>query len=164
MTKRIIRTSNDLPSDHWIVRQLPAGTSLRPYAEDETISTLTSAVQDALDDAGLSRSEVARLLGTTKSYVSQVLNGSTNMTLKTFGALMWAAGRQVVGLRTAEIGTEEQPSLAIGNVVSVGSALGVHNTIYNVTYAGTINVEHVVPASMINDKAMYGALLQAGLP
>jgi len=100
-----IRTSDDLPHDHWIARQLPRGTSLRPFAEDEAISVLTGAVQDAINNAGMTRAEVARVLGTTKSYVSQVLNGSTNMTLRTFGALLWAAGRQVQGVETAPVGT-----------------------------------------------------------
>jgi transcriptional regulator with XRE-family HTH domain len=105
-THKIVRLADDLPREHWISRQLPPGTSLRPFAEDEAISALTSAVQDALDDAGVSRSEAAELLGTTRSYVSQVLNGSTNMTLRTLGALLWASGRQVTGLRTERLGAE----------------------------------------------------------
>lgn len=108
MTKPI-HTSDDLAHEHWLARQLPQGTSLRGYTEDRAISILTRAVQDAIDDAGISRSEVARLLGTTKSYVSQVLNGSTNMTLKTLGALLWAAGRQVSDLRSQPIGAMARP-------------------------------------------------------
>jgi len=61
-------------------------------------------VLDAIDNSGLSRSEVAEALGTTKSYISQVLNGATNMTLKTLGALLWASGQQVAELRTEAIG------------------------------------------------------------
>lgn len=112
MPKRLIHTSDDLAADHWMARQLPRGISLRPFAEDEAISVLTSAVQDAIEDAGLTRSDVARLLGTTKSYVSQVLNGSTNMTLKTLGALLWACGLQVGALRTDVLGAEIQPQPA----------------------------------------------------
>lgn len=104
MTNRLIHTSDDLPPNHWIARQLPPGTSLRPFAEDEAVSAITSAVQGAIDEAGLTRADVARLLGTTKSYISQVLNGSTNMTLKTLGALLWAAGREVAGLLTQPLG------------------------------------------------------------
>lgn len=105
MTNRIIHTSDDLPRDHWIARQLPAGTSLRPYAEDEAMTVLTSAAEDAIDEAGLTRAQVAELLGNTRSYVSQVLSGRTNMTLKTLGALFWAAGRQIAEIRTEPIGT-----------------------------------------------------------
>jgi transcriptional regulator with XRE-family HTH domain len=104
MTKALVRTSDDLPRDHWMARQLPAGTSLRSFAEDEAISVLTSAVQVALDDAGLSRAEIAEQLGTTRSYVSQLLNGSTNMTLKTLGALYWVAGQQVAEVRSEPLG------------------------------------------------------------
>lgn len=111
MTKRLVHTSDDLPRDHWIAQQLPAGTSLRAFAEDEAISVLTRAAQEAIEVAGLTRTEVAGILGTTKSYISQVLNGSANMTLRTFGALLWAAGRQVQRVKTAEVGAdvEAQP-------------------------------------------------------
>lgn len=106
MTNRFVRTSDDLAPDHWMARQLPAGVSLRAYGEDEAISNITNAVQVAIDETGLTRAEIARLLGTTKSYVSQVLNGSTNMTLKTLGALLWACGRQVTELHTGILADE----------------------------------------------------------
>lgn len=102
--RRIVHRVDDLRPNHWMARQLPRGTSLRPYAEDRAISTLTAAVQRAIDEVGMSRKDVADLLGTTKSYVSQVLNGSTNMTLKTLGALLWATGRQVHELVTDPLG------------------------------------------------------------
>jgi hypothetical protein len=112
MTKKpVIRISSDLPADHWIARQLPAGTSLRGYAEDRAVSILTGAMLDAVEDAGITRAEIARVLGTTKSYVSQVLNGNTNMTLKTLGALLWAAGRQVEDLRFDILGSAKQPKI-----------------------------------------------------
>lgn len=104
MSKHLIRTTADLPNNHWLSRDVPQGTSLRPYAEDRAVAVLTGAVLDAIENAGITRVELARLLGTTKSYVSQVLNGSTNMTLKTLGALMWAAGRQVQSLESAPMG------------------------------------------------------------
>jgi transcriptional regulator with XRE-family HTH domain len=107
MTNRFYRFSDDLPDGHWMARQLPRGASLRGFAEDEAISVVTSAVQEAIDEAGLTRAEVATLLGTTKSYVSQVLNGSTNMTLKTLGAFLWACGREVTELRSGVLGAEE---------------------------------------------------------
>ena len=111
MTKNdssIVRTREDLPLGHWMARQLPEGASLRGYAEDRAISALTQVAQDAIDSAGLSRAEVAELLGTSRSYVSQVLNGSTNMTLKTLGALLWAAGQQVGRLETEPVGIAQR--------------------------------------------------------
>lgn len=113
MTNRIIRTSDDLPKNHWMAAQLPAGTSLRGYAEDRAVSLLTRAVINAIEKAGLSRTDIANALGTTKSWVSQVLNGSTNMTLKTLGALFWAAGRQVTELRDDVLGAEKSKAIPL---------------------------------------------------
>jgi predicted XRE-type DNA-binding protein len=119
---RLVRTSSDLKPEHWMARQLPPGTSLRGYAEDRAISALTRVVQEAIDNAGLSRADVARVLGTTKSYISQVLNGSTNMTLKTLGALLWATGRQVAELRTEAVGTEMRPGVQFTASITIQSA------------------------------------------
>ena len=69
---------------------------------------MTGVVLDAIEDSGLTRAELARVLGTTKSYVSQVLNGSTNMTLKTLGGLLWATGKQVQNVTVAVTGSNEQ--------------------------------------------------------
>lgn len=102
--KLLVRTRDDLPLGHWLARQLPPGTSLRTYAEERAIMTLTRQVLDAVEEAGLTRAEIASLLGTSRSFVSQVLNGSANMTLKTLGALLWATGRQVDGLESNQLG------------------------------------------------------------
>lgn len=122
MTKRLTRIVRDLPEGHWICRHAPAHASLRPYAEDRAVSILTGAVIDCIENAGISRAEVARTLGTTKSYISQVLNGSTNMTLKTIGALLWACGQQVLALRSAPMGTREIPDVQIMGSDSIMSA------------------------------------------
>ncbi len=107
---RIVRTSSDLAANHWMARQLPPDTSLRGYCEDRAVSLVTRAVADAIDRSGLTRSDVARALGTTRSYVSQVLNGSTNMTVKTLGAVLWACGRQVNELCTDTTGAHTRPT------------------------------------------------------
>lgn len=102
--RRIVRTSDDLPRGHWMKRQLPRGASLRGYAEDQAVSMLLREVHAAIEAAGMSRADVARVLGVTKSRVSQVLNGSPNVSLKTLGAFLWAAGRGVDRLVTDSLG------------------------------------------------------------
>lgn len=78
---------------------------MRTYAEERAIINLTRFVNQAVESSDLSRAELANLLGTSRSFVSQVLNGSANMTLKTFGALLWAVGQQVSGVKTEVLGT-----------------------------------------------------------
>jgi transcriptional regulator with XRE-family HTH domain len=81
---------------------------LRTYAEERAIINLTRFVNQAAEASDLSRAELANLLGTSRSFVSQVLNGSANMTLKTFGALLWAVGQQVSGVKTEVLGTHAE--------------------------------------------------------
>ena len=106
--KKAIRTREDLPPGHWMARQLPCGASLRGYTEERAVALLTQAAQQAIDSAGVTRSEAAKLLGTSRSHVTQVLNGSANMTLKTLGALLWVGGQQVATLRTEPVGALQQ--------------------------------------------------------
>ncbi len=103
--QHVVRTVDDLSPDHWMAQQLPPGASLRRYAEARAISLLTRSIQDAIQEAGLSRAEVARVLGMKPTYVSRVLNGYSNMTMRTLGALFWACGLQVTRLQTDVLGT-----------------------------------------------------------
>lgn len=52
-------------------------------AEERLIAEVTEAIWAAMEDANCSKTELAHRLGASKGYVSQVLNGSRNMTLRT---------------------------------------------------------------------------------
>jgi transcriptional regulator with XRE-family HTH domain len=143
MTKPLIRLTSDLPEGHWMRRHSPDNTSLRPYAEDRVVSVLTGAAIDAIEEAGISRVEVARLLGTTKSYVSQVLNGSTNMTVKTLGALLWASGQQVRCLETEPIGTTWDEEAGMLSVAS--HAEPTFETTITISHTETVNIHIGAP-------------------
>jgi predicted XRE-type DNA-binding protein len=106
--RKLVRFSDDLPRRHWIARQLLPGTSLRSYAEEGAISHLVSFAAAAIDACGMTRKEVAELLGTTKGNVSQLLNGSRNMTVKSFGALLWACGWEVDAITVIPVGGRTQ--------------------------------------------------------
>lgn len=84
----------DLPDDHWIRRQASGNLSLRGYVEAATESVLVTAARDAVREAGLSNADVARVLGVLPSHVRNLLGGGSNMTLRTFSRLLWAAGKQ----------------------------------------------------------------------
>lgn len=66
----------------------------RVFAEEYLIALVAEEIHDALDQAnGLSRSDLAQALGKSKAYVSQVLSGSRNMTLRTLADFALALGR-----------------------------------------------------------------------
>lgn len=64
----------------------------RVFAQEEAILDFTEFVCELMDRAGVSRSELAARLDTTKGYVSQLLAGEANMTIRTMSDLMNALG------------------------------------------------------------------------
>lgn len=53
----------------------------RLYARESLIYNVTEDLLVILEDKGVSKSELARRLGKSRAYVTQVLSGSRNMTL-----------------------------------------------------------------------------------
>jgi transcriptional regulator with XRE-family HTH domain len=64
----------------------------RILAQEELVLDATERVCAAMKDADVSRAELANRLGTTRGYVSQLLDGSRNMTLRTLSDLAFSLG------------------------------------------------------------------------
>lgn len=63
------------------------------YSETNRLAFLaTTAIERAMKRLGLKRSDVADRLGVPRSRVTKVLDGETNMTLKTFASFGLACG------------------------------------------------------------------------
>lgn len=97
------------PSDvrvpvRWLDQQLPDPQDQRDYARDRCIVVVTEAIGEAIERSGLTRTQIASKLGVTKGYVSQVLSGPQNITLKTLGDLMWACDVELHDLETSALG------------------------------------------------------------
>jgi transcriptional regulator with XRE-family HTH domain len=89
---------------NWLERELPDPEQQRAYARERVIVAVTEALQEAMDDANLRRSDLAELLGKTKGHISQVLNGHRNMTLSTVGDVLWACGKELDDLIVSPLG------------------------------------------------------------
>ena len=69
------------------------------FWEEGTIITFTEALSVAMADQGITRTDLARRLGTSQVYVTRVLSGNANFTLKTMAKSAFALGMQLdVGL------------------------------------------------------------------
>jgi transcriptional regulator with XRE-family HTH domain len=69
------------------------------YWEEGAILEFTEALYIAMEEQGVTRAELARRLGTSQAYVTRVLSGNANFTLKTMSKLALALGKQLdVGL------------------------------------------------------------------
>ena len=64
---------------------------------------VTEALSKAIEERGLTRSEVAKRLGKTKGFVSQLLAGGRNLTLRTIADVADAIG---ISLRVAVGGAD----------------------------------------------------------
>jgi transcriptional regulator with XRE-family HTH domain len=68
----------------------------RLFAQEELIAEATELVARTMRQNGLSQSSLARRVGVSKGYISQLLGGSRNMTLRTFADLMFAMGHKAL--------------------------------------------------------------------
>lgn len=64
----------------------------RAFAREELVYNVTEDLLVFLEDKDISKKELARRLGKSKSYITQVLSGSRNMTLGSFSDICFALG------------------------------------------------------------------------
>jgi transcriptional regulator with XRE-family HTH domain len=67
----------------------------RLLAQEELILEVTETLCELLEKEKISRKELADRLGKTKGFVSQVLNGGRNLTLRTVADILHVLGYKV---------------------------------------------------------------------
>lgn len=67
----------------------------RMLAEEALILDVTEKVWELLESREMNKADLAKALGKSKAYVSQVLSGSRNMTLRTLADVADALGSSV---------------------------------------------------------------------
>lgn len=73
--------------EHW-ANQSEANAKL--IAQERLITEVTETIWRVMEEAGVSKTDLANRMGATKGYVSQVLSGSRNMTLRTLADICFA--------------------------------------------------------------------------
>lgn len=84
MSKKALSTYEELMEED------PAG-----LRQEELILEATEALARALRSSGLTQNELATRLGKTKGFVSQILGGGKNLTLRTLADVAGALGYRV---------------------------------------------------------------------
>ncbi|WP_160142011.1 helix-turn-helix domain-containing protein [Nitrincola tapanii] len=64
----------------------------RAYAREELIYNVTEDLLVQMEDLSVSKVELARRLGKSRAYISQMLKGSRNMTLASLSDICFALG------------------------------------------------------------------------
>ncbi|MCX5644599.1 MAG: helix-turn-helix transcriptional regulator [Phycisphaerae bacterium] len=68
----------------------------RLVGQEELILDVTELILEKMEEKGLSKSQLANMLGTNKSHVTQLLRGSRNMTLRTISDIFFGLDCKVV--------------------------------------------------------------------
>ena len=68
---------------------------MRLYQQERTIQEATDLICQMMNEDNVSRAELAKRLGKTKSYVTQLLDGRTNMTLRTISDVLLVLDRVI---------------------------------------------------------------------
>ena len=63
--------------------------------EESALAMAQSTIQNAINESGISRAELARRMQRDRSFVSRMLTGSHNLTIKTMARSMAACGFEV---------------------------------------------------------------------
>ena len=63
--------------------------------EESALAMAQSTIQGAVDAAGISKADLARKIGCNRSFVSRMLTGSHNLTIKTMARTLAACGFEV---------------------------------------------------------------------
>jgi transcriptional regulator with XRE-family HTH domain len=68
----------------------------RLLAQEGLIFDVSQLIWEVMEQSGTSRAELARRLGTSKSYITKLLRGYSNLTLRSLSDIFSALGREVV--------------------------------------------------------------------
>lgn len=65
---------------------------MRLFQQEWLILEVTEVVANVMEEKGIRKKDLAEELGRSKGYVTQLLDGRANMTLRTISDVMWALG------------------------------------------------------------------------
>lgn len=83
------------PNAAWDERQTRDAESRRLYEQERLITWMTEELAAAIQESGLTRTQVAERLGSSKAHVTQVLRGDRNLTLRSIADIAWATGYRI---------------------------------------------------------------------
>ena len=98
---------------------------MRSFQQEAAIYEITELIEDRLSNLGISRSELAAKLGKTKGWVTQLLDGESNKTIRTVADVFAVLGRS---LHFSDVPIEiSSPSEPVLGLYSPQVTSGVHD-------------------------------------
>ncbi len=84
------------PNELWASRQESSEDARREFERERLMVWTLDALAELIQEADISRADLARKLGTSRAHVTQVFAGSRNVTLSTISDFAWACGKRAV--------------------------------------------------------------------
>jgi transcriptional regulator with XRE-family HTH domain len=80
----------------WLENLTSTPEDMAHFQQERVILDATERICELMEEAGVSRADLAKRLNKSRSYVTQLLSGRTNMTLRTLSDLYSILGRSLV--------------------------------------------------------------------
>jgi hypothetical protein len=82
---------------------------MRIWQQERVIFDVSERICQLMDETGINRTELAKTLGKSTGHLSQLLDGTANMTIRTMTDLFFGLGR-AVKIADCPIGQSVEPS------------------------------------------------------
>ncbi len=79
----------------WVEARTEDPERMKGFQQERLILEITELIGRLMKEQGVSKAQLAERLGTTKGYITQLLDGRTNMTLRTISDVVFALGRSL---------------------------------------------------------------------
>ena len=92
---------------------------MRRYQQERAISEAVGLICKVMEEKNISRSELATMIGKSRGWVTQLLDGETNKTIRTISDVLAVLGREYhSSQRSIQIGAKSLDSIRHGKVAA----------------------------------------------
>ncbi len=77
----------------WVEERTKDPERMKAFQQERLILEVTELIERLMRQQGVSKAQLAKKLGKSKGYITQLLDGRTNMTLRTMSDVLFALGR-----------------------------------------------------------------------
>jgi hypothetical protein len=86
---------------------------MRRYQQERAIESVTALIQRLMAHENVSRADLARKLDKSPGWITQLLDGERNKTVRTLSDVFWALG-QSLAFGATPLSEERGPAMALG--------------------------------------------------
>lgn len=133
----------------WLDARLVDEAARREFECERFLQETTAALAVAIEDSGFTQAQIGQRLGKSSAFVSQVLSGRRNCTLRTIAEVAWAAGARL-DTRWSVM----QPTVSTDDGTMQSSVISIRKFVYQPREQ--VGVVHDTPATLSSENVGEG--------